>query len=74
MDVESNKDSRGVARGRCEMCASCTSYVRPRGSGSMKCETCQHAPGRHENLTSGLRSGGGAAVGGSGPVPGQYVE
>ena len=49
------KDARGVERGRCKRCRSCTEYaVPPLIEGKtviLKCINCDCPPGAHENLT-----------------------
>lgn len=43
-------DSRGVLRGSCSVCE-CDGYDG--GTEGMKCEYCEHPPGKHQNLSRG---------------------
>lgn len=50
--VSGMKDARGVERGACKRCG-CSQYCRPPDddSGNVKCATCAHPPGLHQNLS-----------------------
>ena len=50
------KDSKGVQRGKCKKCPSCTEYQPPapgpRPGSRFKCSVCQCPAGAHENADS----------------------
>ncbi len=46
-------DSRGVQRGSCSQC-DCDQYDG--GSKGMKCNYCDHRPGQHVNMSTGIAS------------------
>ena len=51
-----SRDSRGVQRGRCTVCALCVQYRSTKG---VRCERCGHPPGKHQNLDIPISSGAG---------------
>ena len=51
-----SRDSRGVQRGRCTVCALCAQYQSTKG---VRCERCGHPPGKHQNLDTPISSGAG---------------
>lgn len=51
MASKASLDSRGVERGRCNIAhCGCLAFSLGTG-GDVKCQTCQHPPTKHENLT-----------------------
>lgn len=43
------KDVNGVERGKCNSCA-CNEYRTQPGSGSLRCDYCNHTPGEHVKI------------------------